>query len=55
MSFVLIAFKGVEQQQRVETYLEKALIPALHKLGVKKIGVFKPVETDTTYGKNSSY
>ncbi|HTJ48239.1 MAG TPA: NIPSNAP family protein [Cyclobacteriaceae bacterium] len=44
-------FQSVEQQQRIETYLEKALIPALHKLGLKKIGVFKPVETDTTYGK----
>ncbi|HEY8936890.1 MAG TPA: NIPSNAP family protein [Cyclobacteriaceae bacterium] len=43
-------FQNTEQQQRVEMYLEKALMPALHKLG-KKIGVFKPIETDTTYGK----
>jgi hypothetical protein len=44
-------FKSTAQQERVEAYLEKALLPALHRLGLKKIGVFKPVETDTTYGK----
>jgi hypothetical protein len=44
-------FKSTAQQERVEAYLEKALLPALHRLGFKKIGVFKPVETDTTYGK----
>jgi hypothetical protein len=44
-------FKNTEQQERVEAYLEKALLPALHRMGIKKIGVFKPIETDTTYGK----
>jgi hypothetical protein len=44
-------FKNPEQQQRVETYLEKALLPALHRMGIKKVGVFKPIETDSTYGK----
>jgi len=44
-------FKNTEQQDRVEAYLQKALLPALHRIGIKKIGVFKPVETDSTYGK----
>jgi len=44
-------FKNQEQQQRTEAYLQKALLPALHRIGIKKIGVFKPVETDSTYGK----
>jgi len=44
-------FKGVEQQRRVEAYLKDALIPALHRLGIKKIGVFKPIESDSTYEK----
>lgn len=44
-------FKNLAQQERVETYLQKALIPALHRLGMKKIGVFKPLESDSTYGK----
>lgn len=44
-------FKTSEQQTRTENYLEKALLPGLHRLGIKKVGVFKPVETDSTYGK----
>jgi hypothetical protein len=44
-------FKNTTQQERVEAYLQKALLPALHRMGIKKVGVFKPVETDSTYGK----
>ncbi|MBL7872978.1 MAG: NIPSNAP family protein [Cyclobacteriaceae bacterium] len=44
-------FKTAEQQTRTENYLEKAFIPAMHRMGIKKIGIFKPVETDTTFGK----
>ncbi len=44
-------FKSAEQQTRTENYLEKAFIPAMHRMGTKKIGIFKPLETDTTYGK----
>jgi hypothetical protein len=44
-------FKNTEQQERVETYLEKALLPALHRMGIKKVGVFKPIESDSTFGK----
>jgi hypothetical protein len=32
----------------VEKYLEKALLPALHRAGIQNIGVFKPIEPDTT-------
>lgn len=44
-------FTTSDQQIRTEYYLEKALVPALHRIGIKSVGVFKPVETDTTYGK----
>lgn len=44
-------FKSTQQQERIEAYLQKALLPALHRIGVKKVGVFKPVETDSTFGK----
>jgi hypothetical protein len=44
-------FKTSEQEQRTEQYLQKALLPALHRANIKTVGVFKPVETDTTYGK----
>ena len=39
------------QEKRVDDYLKDAYIPAMHKLGLASVGVFKPLETDTTYGK----
>ncbi len=47
----LYRFKTTEQQTRTENYLERALLPALHRIGIKKVGVFRPVETDSTFGK----
>ena len=35
-----------EQEQTVDAYLEKALLPALHKVGIKA-GVYKPIANDT--------
>src|SRR5277367_6929476 len=43
--------KNKSQEERVDAFLKGALIPALHKQGIKKVGVFKPLETDTIYGK----
>jgi len=34
-----------------DKYLKEAFIPAMHKAGIPKVGVFKPVETDTAFGK----
>ena len=34
-----------------DKYLKDAFIPAMHKAGVKDIGVFRPIETDTAFGK----
>lgn len=34
-----------------DKYLKDAFIPAMHRAGISKIGVFKPVETDTAFGK----
>jgi hypothetical protein len=39
------------QELRVDSFLEQAYLPALHRAGIEKVGVFKPVETDTAYGK----
>ena len=39
------------QEATVEAYLKDALIPTLHRAGVNNIGVFKPLETDSIYGK----
>lgn len=39
------------QESLVDNYLKNALLPTLHRAGIKNIGVFKPVEQDSTYGK----
>lgn len=39
--------KNADQESRVEKYLKDAYVPALHRLGIKNVGVFKPVVTDT--------
>jgi hypothetical protein len=39
------------QEDRVDTYLRDAYLPALHRAGISKVGVFKPIETDTAFGK----
>jgi hypothetical protein len=35
------------QAERVDNYLKSAFIPAMHRAGVTKVGVFKPIEADT--------
>src|SRR5260221_12833496 len=44
-------FKTQEQENQTENYLQKAPLPALHRANIKSLGVFKPVETDSTFGK----
>jgi len=39
------------QGTTIDMYLKDAFIPAMHRAGVYNIGVFKPVEADTAYGK----
>ncbi len=43
--------KNADQESRVESYLKDAYVPAMHRAGVKNVGVFKPVATDTSAGK----
>lgn len=48
----IYTIKNQEQEKRVDQYLKDAYIPAMHKMGIKTIGVFKPVATDTaSFGK----
>jgi hypothetical protein len=42
---------GQNQESRMDAYLKDAFIPAMHRAGINKIGVFKPVEKDTAFGK----
>jgi hypothetical protein len=39
------------QEARVDAYLKEAYLPALHRAGIPVVGVFKPVEADTSFGK----
>ncbi len=38
-------------ETRMDNYLQKALLPALHRMGIKNVGVFKPIKEDTIYNK----
>lgn len=40
-----------EQEAMLDTYLQNALIPAAHKNGVSKVGVFKPIDGQPDEGK----
>lgn len=39
------------QASTIDNYLKDAFIPAMHRAGVYNVGVFKPVEADTAFGK----
>lgn len=43
--------KNKAQADRVDQFLEKAYVPALHRTGIKKVGVFKAVDIDTATDK----
>ena len=43
--------KSSAQSERVDSYLRDAYLPALHKAGIASVGVFKPVASDTSFGK----
>ena len=44
-------FSNANQEKMLDTYLQHALLPALHKMNIKNIGVFKPVGNDTAADK----
>ncbi|HWZ03805.1 MAG TPA: NIPSNAP family protein [Mucilaginibacter sp.] len=39
--------KTQSQEDRLDNYLQNAYLPVLHRLGIKNVGVFKPVTGDT--------
>lgn len=39
--------KEAGQQQQIDQYLKEALLPGLHRAGISKVGVFKPIGIDT--------
>lgn len=51
--FILKIFRvsGIGQEEMVDAFLKEAYLPALHRAGIPKAGVFKPVEGDTVNGR----
>ncbi|AYL94812.1 NIPSNAP family protein [Mucilaginibacter celer] len=41
-------YKTQAQEDKIEHYLQQAYIPALHRAGVKNVGVFKPLKQQDT-------
>ncbi len=44
-------FSKGEQEKTIDEYLQSAYLPALHRAGIQKIGVFKPLANDTAADK----
>jgi hypothetical protein len=42
---------GSGQEAKVDAFLKDVYLPALHRAGIAKVGVFKPIETDALSGK----
>jgi hypothetical protein len=40
-------YTKAEQESGLDNFLQNALIPALHRQGIRKVGVFKPIANDT--------
>lgn len=43
--------KDKRQETVIDNYLKKAYIPAMHRAGIKNVGVFKPIKNNADYGK----
>jgi NIPSNAP len=41
--------KSADQEAKVDHYLQSAFIPAMHRAGIAKVGVFKPIANDTAF------
>lgn len=44
-------FKDLKQKQEIDSYLQNAYLPALHRAGINNVGVFTPIANDTAIDK----
>ena len=44
-------YATVEQEKVLDTYLQQALLPALHRMKIQSVGVFKAIANDTAAAK----
>lgn len=49
--FTIYHYSTAEQEKILDTYLEDALLPALHRMNINTVGVFKPWGNDTLAAK----
>lgn len=49
--FRVYHLKNDQQVSMTDNFLKDALLPALHRLGIKNVGVFKPLANDTASDK----
>lgn len=47
----IYSISSAEQETRLDVYLSEAYLPALHRMGIKNIGVFKPRKDTDDAGK----
>ena len=47
----IYSIENEQQEQRMDKFLEDAYLPALHRAGISKVGVFKPNEDHELWGK----
>lgn len=45
----IYTYQGADQEKQIDDYLKNAYLPGVHRAGISKVGVFKPVESDTTF------
>lgn len=43
--------KNHTQHEQTSHYLKEAYLPALHRMGIKHVGVFEPADDDSSYGR----
>ena len=46
----IYTIKDTKQEAAIDKYLKDAYVPALHKAGVKHVGIFKPIADDPAVG-----
>lgn len=44
-------YTTVQQEQVLDNYLQQALLPALHRINIKSVGIFKAIANDTAVSK----
>lgn len=50
--FTIYHYSSAEQEKALDTYLQNALLPALHRMNIMHVGVFKAISNDTSATKS---